>query len=223
VKKPAPEPNPRTIKVAVGDKRRLVAEAVAALVGTMPRFVVSGVIAPGRAVSAVQAQEPDVLILGVAPGSDTVLAIAHDVRASALAVEIVLLADALEPDLIKFVLDERLTGLLLTDLGPADFAMCLDQVAHGRAVLPAGWQDTLAERRDDPLAALSLRQMEVLELLAEGSPYEAIASRLFISVNTVKFHVRSIFSQLGVHNRLEAARLLAERDHPHSEGTATGP
>jgi DNA-binding NarL/FixJ family response regulator len=218
-----PESSTRTVKVAVGDTRRLVAEAVAALVGTMPGFAVSGLIAPDRALTAVEAREPDVLILGVAPGSDAALEIAHGVRASAPAVEIVLLADALEPNLIKFVLDERLTGLLLTDLGPADFAMCLDQVARGRAVLPAGWQDTLAERRDDPLAALSLRQMEVLELLAEGSPYEAIASRLFISVNTVKFHVRSIFSQLGVHNRLEAARLLAERDHPHSEGTATGP
>jgi DNA-binding NarL/FixJ family response regulator len=217
------ESNTRTIKVAVGDKRRLVAEAVAALVGTLPGFAVSGLVAPDRALSAVEAQEPDVLILGVAPGSDAVMEIAHGVRASAPAVEIVLLADALEPDLIKFVLDERLTGLLLTDLAPADFAMCLDQVAHGRAVLPARWQDTLAERRDDPLAALSFRQMEVLELLAEGSPYEAIASRLFISVNTVKFHVRSIFSQLGVHNRLEAARLLAERDHPHSEGAVTGP
>ncbi|HXO06796.1 MAG TPA: response regulator transcription factor [Solirubrobacteraceae bacterium] len=223
MKRPVPESNSRTIKVAVGDTRRLLAEAVAALVGTMPGFAVSGLVPADRALSAVGEQEPDVLLLGVAPGSDAALEIAHGVRASAPAVEIVLLADALEPHLIKFVLDERLTGLLLTDLAPSDFAMCLDQVAHGRAVLPAGWQDTLAERRDDPLAALSCRQMEVLELLAAGSPYEAIASRLFISVNTVKFHVRSIFSQLGVHNRLEAARLLAESDHPHPEGTATGP
>ena len=142
VKRPVADQHPQ-IKVAVGDKRQFVAEAVAALVGTMPGFAVSGLVAPDRALSAVEAQKPDVLLLGVSPGSDATLEIARAVRAFAPAMEIVLLADALEPDLIKFVLDERLTGLLLTDLAAVDFATCLDQVARGRAVLPAGWQDTL--------------------------------------------------------------------------------
>jgi len=61
---------------------------------------------------------------------------------------------------------------------------------------------------------LSDRQMQVLELLSEGYSYDQIARRLFISVNTVKFHIRSIFSQLGVRNRVAAARLLAQKTRP---------
>ncbi len=220
-KRASAESEAEPIKVAIGDRRRFIAEAIAALVGTMPGFAVTGLVTADMALSAVEAQEPDLLLLGVPPRSEAMLEVARAVSARAPSVEIVLLADAVEPCLVEFVLDEQLSGLLLTDLPAVDIAMCLDQVARGRAVLPSGWQETLHERREDPIAALSIRQMEVLELLAEGSAYEEIASRLFISVNTVKFHVRSIFSQLGVHNRLEAARLLAKRDHPLSEDSAT--
>ena len=53
--------------------------------------------------------------------------------------------------------------------------------------------------------------MEVLLLLADGCSYEEIGARLFISLNTVKFHVRSIFLRLGVRNRMAAARVLANQ------------
>jgi LuxR family maltose regulon positive regulatory protein len=52
--------------------------------------------------------------------------------------------------------------------------------------------------------------MEVLTLLADGCSYEEIGAKLFISLNTVKFHVRSIFMRLGVRNRMAAARLLIQ-------------
>jgi DNA-binding NarL/FixJ family response regulator len=87
---------------------------------------------------------------------------------------------------VKFVLDERINGLLLNDGPAADFAACLSQVAQGHAVLPAGWQRALSERSVGPLGSLSERQMQVLKLLSEGCSYEEIGSRLFISLNTVK-------------------------------------
>jgi DNA-binding NarL/FixJ family response regulator len=77
-------------------------------------------------------------------------------------------------------------------------------------VFPAGW---LRHGRQaagaSPLAQLSPRQREVLELLALGMDNDQIAARLYISRNTVKFHVRTIYERLGVHNRVEAARVLA--------------
>ena len=131
-------------------------------------------------------------------------------RAGAEGAEVVILADRPEPDHLKLVLEERLNGLLLTEAHVQDFAASLVQVACGHAVLPAAWQEMLGSELEDPLNALSDRQMEVLELLSEGCAYEEIAARLFISVNTVKFHVRSIFAQLGVRNRVAAARVLAQ-------------
>ena len=70
-------------------------------------------------------------------------------------------------------------------------------------------------RRDDyaaePVEALTSRETEVLELLAEGLSNKGIASRLGISDQTVKFHVASIGGKLGAANRTDAVRLAVRR------------
>ena len=64
---------------------------------------------------------------------------------------------------------------------------------------------------EDEPARLTDRELEVLKLVAQGLSYEDIGSRLFISPNTVKFHLRTIYLRLGVRNRVAAARLLTDR------------
>ncbi len=66
---------------------------------------------------------------------------------------------------------------------------------------------------DDPAFAesLTVREVQVLELLAEGLPNKSIAARLGISDQTVKFHVASIAGKLGAANRTDAVRLAVRR------------
>ena len=59
--------------------------------------------------------------------------------------------------------------------------------------------------------ALTPREIEVLELLAEGLPNKTIAQRLGISDQTVKFHVASLFGKLGASTRTELVRLAVRR------------
>jgi DNA-binding NarL/FixJ family response regulator len=68
-----------------------------------------------------------------------------------------------------------------------------------------GFQETM------PVETLTPRETEVLELLAEGLSNKAIAARLGISDQTVKFHVASIGGKLGAANRTEAVRLAVRR------------
>ena len=67
--------------------------------------------------------------------------------------------------------------------------------------------------RDEPVfdEPLTQREIQVLELLAEGLPNKAIASRLGISGQTVKFHVSSISGKLGAANRTDAVRRAVRR------------
>jgi DNA-binding NarL/FixJ family response regulator len=63
----------------------------------------------------------------------------------------------------------------------------------------------------DPVEPLTRRELDVLDLLAEGLPNKVIADRLGISDQTVKFHVASIYAKLGAANRTDAVRRAVRR------------
>jgi len=205
------------IRVAVADARKLIAEALGALVATVDGLELVDVFDGAVALPGIVARHPDVLLVGIGADQTEAFDLVRSLRRIALNLEIVAVADVLTPELVTFVLDHRLNGLILTDTPPAELAACLDRVASGHAVLPANWHSVLANHRDDPIDSLSERQLEVLTLVAEGCSYEEIGERLFISANTVKFHLRSVYMRLGVRNRMAAARMLTE----HGGGEAS--
>lgn len=78
--------------------------------------------------------------------------------------------------------------------------------AHGRGLEPTVLPDQSAL-----VEPLSERELEVLRLMAQGLTYQEAAEQLIVSLNTVRFHVKSIYGKLGVDNRtaaLEKARSL---------------
>ncbi len=97
------------------------------------------------------------------------------------------------------------------------------EIVGESATLPAGLERAAgdvdayvvapADRRDAdaPIEPLTPRELEVLQLLAEGLPNKGIASRLGISDQTVKFHVASICGKLGALNRTSAVRTAIAR------------
>jgi DNA-binding NarL/FixJ family response regulator/class 3 adenylate cyclase len=93
-------------------------------------------------------------------------------------------------------------GYLLKDrVGDFDeFAAAVRRVAEGGSALdPAVVGELLGRRRDhEPLAELTPREREVLELMAEGRSNQAIADRLFVTLRAIEKHVTSIFSKLGL-------------------------
>ena len=77
---------------------------------------------------------------------------------------------------------------------------CLE-VAAGKMVFP--FLD-IRELRSDPITTLSRKERLILDSLAEGLTNKQLASRLELSINTVKFHMSNIFDKLGVNNRAQA-------------------
>jgi len=214
------------VRIAIADSRRLIAEALAALIRTMGGFEVVDVFRGVEEPREIVARDPGVVLVGIGVEESCGLRLVRALRQVPRPVEIVLLADVLSPGLVRFVLDHRVNGLLRTDTAAGDLAACLGRVAAGHAVLPADWQAVLEAHGDDPVGSLSDRQLEVLRLVAEGYSYEEIGRRLFISSNTVKFHLRSIYVRLGVRNRVAAARMLSEHgaaDVQAAHGSGTQP
>ena len=90
--------------------------------------------------------------------------------------------------------------MILRDLLNRRFLETVDRIVCGAAVVdPALVQELLASRRvEDPLDVLSPRELEVLELMAEGRSNAGIAQKLFVTGATVEKHIHSILFKLGI-------------------------
>jgi DNA-binding NarL/FixJ family response regulator len=96
------------------------------------------------------------------------------------------------PERLGYLLKERVTD-------PADFVGTLQHVMRGGSALdPQVVSRLLAASDDGPLAALTAREREVLQLVAEGRSNQAIADRLVITLRSTEKYVSAIFSKLGL-------------------------
>jgi DNA-binding NarL/FixJ family response regulator len=104
--------------------------------------------------------------------------------------------------------DAGARGVLPRDADTSTLMSALVAVAHGLAVAGPDFSPSPAKADDDapPPSQVDVtpRELEVLNLMAEGLPNKTIALRLDISEHTVKFHVNSMLGKLGAHSRTEA-------------------
>jgi DNA-binding NarL/FixJ family response regulator len=199
------------VRVLVAHQSSLLAEALGRLLDDLGLGVAGAVSDPQALLSRLSGGPVDALVLsaGFDPGSGALVTLER-IRAAAPDVHVVVVADALDEALSMAARDGDVDGVVLASAGGAELVAALAQVVAGHAVFPAGWLRQVGRSaQESPLGQLSPRQREVLELLSLGMDNDQIAARLYISRNTVKFHVRTIYGRLGVHNRVEAARVLA--------------
>jgi DNA-binding NarL/FixJ family response regulator len=197
------------VRLALGVTEELVLEALEHL------FSGAGLEVVGRCTSAaevprcVRARTPDIALIETALAGPVGMGeLVRAVTAGSENTRIVFLAPAVDCALARATIELAVDGVVLKGAAADDVVATLRRIGAGDAVFPAGW--LAAARRagaslDD---ALSPRQLEVLELLGKGLPNDVIANRLFISRNTVKFHIAVIYQRLGVHNRVEAVQAL---------------
>ncbi len=154
---------------------------------------------------------PAVVIADAELGADSggAAGVLWQLREAGPASKLVVLATSVDGQLARAVMQYGIQAVILKSSPMADAVQVLQHVAQGRTSFPPTLLERLSERPETH--GLSMRQLEVLEELAKGRSNDEIARRLFISTNTVKFHLRAIYERLGVHNRVEAAQLLARQ------------
>lgn len=133
-----------------------------------------------------------------------------DLRRAYPKLKILLLCEVASRAVINCAIDEQAEGVVLKSDPAEEVIVALGHVLAGRAVMPAGWyQASLEPEPDARLVGLSEREREVLDLAVHGMTNREIAERLVISQNTVKYHLRTIYSRLKVHNRVQAMQAVA--------------
>ncbi len=179
-------------------------KGMAALIESEPDLRVVAETGDGsQALEVYRQKKPDVVLMDLRlPGLGGVEAIIAIRKEFPDARVIVLTTFDLDEDIFRAI-QSGAKSYLLKDTPEDELAATIRAVHAGREILPGKVAKRLAARRQR--ADLSQREMEVLQLLTKGRSNKEIAAALFISEDTVKAHLKTLFSKLDVQDRTEAA------------------
>ena len=201
-----------TIRLVLVDDHAVLRSGLEQLLSTESDFEVVGTAAAGdEAIDVVRRERPDVVLMDLQmPGVDGVAA-TRVIVAEQLA-DVLVLTSYSDSERILAALDAGAMGYLLKDAEPEEIVAGVRAVARGESPLhPKAARELLGARRGAVgVGDLTPREVEVLALVRDGLANKQIARRLGISERTVKAHLTSTFSRIGVSDRTQAA-LWAER------------
>lgn len=193
----------RPIRVLCVDDHRLMREGVARIVGVHADMEVVGGASNGeQAVAQFVEQRPDVTLMDLQlPVVNGIEAIRR-IRQIDPSARIVVLTMYEGDENIHRAFDAGAMGYVLKDAIPDDLIHVIREVHAGRRVISPDIQRALAQRATQ--RTLTVREQQVLELLAKGMRNKEIASALGITADTTGAHVKSIYAKFGVHDRTAA-------------------
>ena len=200
------------VRVCLVDDHPTFRAGLRALLEASDIDVVGEASGGGEAVGCAREFSPDVMLMDLSmPGVDGAEATRRMTK-EVPDVPVVVLTSFSDRTRITDALDAGAVGYLLKDAEPEDIVRGVNAAAAGHAPLdPRAARELLATRRSSPgVDALSVREIEVLKLVADGHANKVIALRLQISEKTVKNHLSAVFQKLDVTDRTQAA-LWAQR------------
>ncbi|MET7954657.1 response regulator transcription factor [Streptomyces sp. NPDC005317] len=206
----------RVITLLVVDDHPVVRDGLRGMFASAPGFEVLGEAADGvTAVELTARLDPDVVLMDLRmPGGGGVAAIAELIRLGARSRVLVLTTYDTESDTLPAI-EAGATGYLLKDAPREELLTAVRAAADGRTVLSPAVASRLVSRVRTPAAParepLSVREREVLRLVARGTSNREIAAELFISEATVKTHLTHVFAKLGAKDRAAAVAAAYER------------
>jgi two-component system NarL family response regulator len=199
-----------SIRILVVEDHNVVRQGLVALIKTVPEMMVIAEAADGRqAVELFRQYQPDVTIMDLRlPEMSGVEAIV-EIRREFPAAKIIVLTTFDGDENIYRALQAGARGYLLKDMFGEELMDAIRTVYMGKTRIPAAVAQRLAQRMGGP--SLTSRELDVLKLIVSGRSNKEIGNELAISEATVKTHINSILSKLGVSDRTQAATTALQR------------
>ncbi|MEU4531209.1 response regulator transcription factor [Micromonospora ureilytica] len=206
-----------TVRVLVADDQEIVRTGLTIILNTRPGIEVVGGAGDGRqAVELARRLRPDVCLfdirMPVMDGIEATRALAGPTVPEPLAVVVITTFDL--DEYVYAALRAGARGFLLKEAGPDLLSQAVHAAAIGDALIAPSVTTRLLKAfadadpgtpRQQPIEALTDREEQVLVAVARGRTNQEIAEELYITLSTVKSHVTSLMTKLGVRNRVEVA------------------
>lgn len=198
------------IRVLVADDHAALRDGVAAIVSNEPDITIAGEAANGEeAIAAFRTLRPDIMLLDlqmpVLGGLDVIKAVRDEFAGARIVVLTTYEGDVQALRALK----AGASGYLLKTSLRKELLEAIRVVHAGRRyVLAEVAQEIAIHAAEDPLTT---REVEILEMVADGSANKVIARRLSLSEDTVKAHLRAVYSKLDVNDRTQAVTVALRR------------
>ncbi|MDT0327085.1 response regulator transcription factor [Nocardiopsis lambiniae] len=213
--------NRRDIGVVIVDDDALVRVGLVMMMGGAPDIkVLAEAEDGGKVLDLVDRHSPDVVLMDIRMPTVDGLTATERLRALEDPPEVLVLTTFDADEHVLRALRAGASGFLLKDTPPAEIVESVRQVARGMSVLSPRVTRRLVQRVGDNdaderaeqartrLSTLNARESEVAVAVGQGRSNADIAASLFLSVPTVKTHVSSILTKLGLNNRVQVALLV---------------
>jgi DNA-binding NarL/FixJ family response regulator len=200
------------------DDHPLILQGFSALLRDSKDFHIVATVSDGsEALRALRDTMPDIALLDISVPHFDGLSLLRMICREGWPIRVILLTASISDAQIVEAIAAGAAGILLKDAAPATLLHCLKMVARGERWLPPDLVRPALRRQStnampcSPLALLTPREYDVAELVAESYSNKEIAAALRLSEGTVKIHLHSIYSKLGVDNRTAVAIMYARR------------
>jgi DNA-binding NarL/FixJ family response regulator len=201
------------IRLVIVDDHPVVRDGLRGMLESQPDFEVVGEASDGEAaVRITNKVKPEIVLMDLRmPEMDGVTAL-REIKASNPQIQVLVLTTYDSDADILPAIEAGASGYLLKDSSREELYTAIRATARGETVLAPAVAARLVGRMRAPAEEqLSSRELEVLQLVAEGDSNSEIASRLHISQATVKSHLIHIFGKLGVSDRTAAVTVALRR------------
>ena len=205
---------PKVLKVLVADDHPLIVQGLRRTLDACDDIEVVGEAHTGAEVlPLVERRSPDIVLLDLRmPEMDGVECIA-EIKRRWPEVKAVVLSSSDDRASIDAAISAGASAYVIKSVSALDVPALLRQVAAGYTLFHSPKDDAgdgTSRAGQPPEAALTERELTILAAVAGGLPTKAIASELWVSEHTVKFHLTNIYRKLGVSNRSGAVRYAYE-------------
>lgn len=202
---PSVAPDGVRIRVVLVDDHTVIRAGARRILEDEPDIVVVGEAGDGaEALMLIDRYEPDVVALDIGmPGMDGVQT-CQALRQREHAPRVLVLTGQDKEVYVRALRELGVQGYLLKSAGPDELVEAIRRVHAGGTVFSSGIARYLDEGRSGAEPRLTRKEREILRAIAQGLKNQEIAQEQSISLNTVEFHIRNLFTKLGASSRADA-------------------